>query len=575
MSTQPGKDTIYIDVDDEITAIIDKVRGSHEKIVALVLPKRATVLQSIVNMKLLKRTADDAKKHLVLITAEAGLMPLAGSVGMYVAKTLQSKPEIPAHASQAEDSHADHEESVSMADDLDPNASVGEHARRAPASVVRPTALAGAFEEEADSAIELDNSASTPVVGGAAAAKSGKPRKDKKFNIPDFNKFRVWGVIAGVAVVVLIFMSYMSMVVLPRASVLIKTDSTALRETLDLRLSTTAKQVDVENGMVPAVAQSVVKTATQQGEATGQVDKGTKATGQVTLALKDCSQDQVTIPAGSGLSAGGNTYITQQPATLTSVKIGPQCRNSDFPAYSTKTVSVIAQNNGDKYNAAATTYSVVNYSNVVGNGSAMSGGTSEIVKVVSQADIDAVKAKIAAQDTATIKKELQQGLTAKGLYAIDGSFANAEPEVTTSVAVGAEAPSVTVTQKTTYTMMGVQQADLKKLVEAAVSDKIDKSKQQILDYGLSKAVFKLQNSQATSTLTTMEVTAIAGSDLKIDEIRKQVAGKKSNDAKEVISAYPGVTEVTVDYSPFWVSAIPKNTSKITVTVEKPVVKNAN
>src|SRR4051812_2410680 len=89
------KDTIYIDIDDEITTIIEKVRGSSQKIVALVLPKRASVLQSIVNMKLLKRTADTAKKSLVLITTETGLLPLAGTVGLYVARNLQTKPEIP------------------------------------------------------------------------------------------------------------------------------------------------------------------------------------------------------------------------------------------------------------------------------------------------------------------------------------------------------------------------------------------------------------------------------------------------------------------------------------------------
>src|SRR6185295_7500901 len=89
------KDTIYIDVDDEITSIIEKVRGSEHKILALVLPKRATTLQSIVNMKLLKRTADDAKKNVVLITSEANILPLAGAVGLHTAKTLQSKPAIP------------------------------------------------------------------------------------------------------------------------------------------------------------------------------------------------------------------------------------------------------------------------------------------------------------------------------------------------------------------------------------------------------------------------------------------------------------------------------------------------
>src|SRR3954466_5799061 len=93
---KPGKDTIYIDVDDEITGIIDKVEGAKQKIVALVLPKRAAALQSIVNMRLLKRSADNADKNVVLITSEGALLPLAGAAGLHVAKNLQSKPVIPA-----------------------------------------------------------------------------------------------------------------------------------------------------------------------------------------------------------------------------------------------------------------------------------------------------------------------------------------------------------------------------------------------------------------------------------------------------------------------------------------------
>ncbi len=97
-----GKDVVYVDVDDEITGMIDKVTNSDSKIVALVLPKRASVFQSIVNMKLLKKRADTAKKQAVLITSESGLLPMAGSVGLYVAKTLQSKPEVPAAAVSAD-----------------------------------------------------------------------------------------------------------------------------------------------------------------------------------------------------------------------------------------------------------------------------------------------------------------------------------------------------------------------------------------------------------------------------------------------------------------------------------------
>jgi len=47
------------------------------------------------------------------------------------------------------------------------------------------------------------------------------------------------------------------------------------------------------------------------------------------------------------------------------------------------------------------------------------------------------------------------------------------------------------------------------------------------------------------------------------------AGKKANAAKELIKQNPGVTDVDVKYSPFWVSAIPSKPSKITVIIEKP------
>ena len=46
-------------------------------------------------MKILQRTTDDAGKNVVLITSEASLLPLAGAAGLYVAKTLQSKPVVP------------------------------------------------------------------------------------------------------------------------------------------------------------------------------------------------------------------------------------------------------------------------------------------------------------------------------------------------------------------------------------------------------------------------------------------------------------------------------------------------
>lgn len=557
MSSQPGKDTIYIDVDDEITAIIDKIRSSHEKIVALVLPKRATVFQSIVNMKLLKRTADDAKKHLVLITSEAGLLPLAGSVGIYVAKSLQSKPEVPVAPDSGAHAPDDSEEAVDMSlareEKLDPTRPVGEYA--------------GAAAMDDDAPIELDD---TP--DAAAAKDKKKPKKGgKKFAIPDFNKFRTWIVLGGVGLVVFIFMWYMAFSVMPRSTITVKTDSTAVRAALDITFDTEAQDVAVDEDMVPAVLQTTQKTANQQVEATGQKDNGTKATGELTMSAGACTGSQPnSVPAGTGVVANGLTFITTEATSFVPKLGGGKCTWSSSSA-----TAIVAQNNGSNYNIAATSYTVAGRSDVTATGTATTGGTSQIVKVISQADIDNAKQKITGQDTAAVRTELKQALESQGLFVVDATFTpGANPEVTTSGKVGDEAANVTVTQKTTYTMFGVKQADLKKIVTNAVSDKIDTTKQSIIDFGLEEATFKLQNQQAKTALVSLDTTAIAGSDLNLDEIKKQVAGKKANDAKEIISKYPGVTEVNVRYSPFWVKSIPKKEGKITVTVEKPTVNNA-
>jgi hypothetical protein len=135
----PGKETVYIDVEDEITSIIDKVEASKSKIVVLMLPKRATTLQSVVNMRLLKRSADHAKKNLVLVTNESALLPLAGAAGIHVARDLKSAPTIPDSPLVQDDAtepplpaEGDEDEPDGQPAKLDYKRSIGELAAAAP-----------------------------------------------------------------------------------------------------------------------------------------------------------------------------------------------------------------------------------------------------------------------------------------------------------------------------------------------------------------------------------------------------------------------------------------------------------
>jgi len=62
--------TFYIDIDEEITSIVDRLRKSTAKEIIIVVPKRAMLIQSVVNLKLLKKEADKMDKQVVIVTQD-------------------------------------------------------------------------------------------------------------------------------------------------------------------------------------------------------------------------------------------------------------------------------------------------------------------------------------------------------------------------------------------------------------------------------------------------------------------------------------------------------------------------
>jgi hypothetical protein len=79
---------LYLEVDEDITSAIDKLTKSSGTPVQIVVPKRSTMLQSIINLKLLKKAAEQGGKELVLVTNDRIASDLAGRVGLAVAPSL-------------------------------------------------------------------------------------------------------------------------------------------------------------------------------------------------------------------------------------------------------------------------------------------------------------------------------------------------------------------------------------------------------------------------------------------------------------------------------------------------------
>jgi hypothetical protein len=86
-----AKKMIYIEIDDEVTTIFDRIKNLKYKNIYLVVPKRAVIFQSIVNLKILKRKAEDIEKNIFIITNDRNGIHLATKIGMTVYDKLESQ----------------------------------------------------------------------------------------------------------------------------------------------------------------------------------------------------------------------------------------------------------------------------------------------------------------------------------------------------------------------------------------------------------------------------------------------------------------------------------------------------
>ncbi len=536
------KDVIYIDVEDDITAIIGKVKAAQHKIVALVPPKRIGAIQSAVNLKLVHRAAETADKRLVIISNNAALIALAGSAGIPVSKNLQSKPEL------AEIPALELDEGDDVIDGAE--LPIGDHVAMAGGSV--------------DDTI-------APAVGAAAVSATGGPKLRttagvrgvatttlrSKVKVPDFDVFRKRLFIAIAAGVLLIGGLVWALVFAPQARVIITARTTDAA--LSSKVTTgDALATDLKAGTIKSLTKTVKKEASVPFTATGSKDIGERATGQVRFSSGQIAAIGTVIPAGTVLSSqSGITYTTDTSVTL--VLTGTTATGS---------TGITASESGAKYNGAVGTMTGAPSGVSTTITQATAGGTDKVVTVVTQDDVDKVSGDVSkAGVSEAAKKELLAQFGA-GYIILDASFKADSAGVKPTPAVDAEAPDGkgALTGSVTYTLVGLPKAEVGKYLDSYFAQQIDgKTDQKTYSNGLS-------------TVSFTNVSAIEGGGMganittngkigpKIDEValKEYTKGKRYGEIQSYVDEINGVDSVDVKFSPFWVSSAPNDTKKITV-----------
>jgi hypothetical protein len=90
----PLSKVIYTEIDDEVSSIFDRIKSKKTKEVFIVIPLRSILFQSIINVKILKRKADEIGKEIAFITKDKSGIYFANQSKVPVYNTMGEKKRI-------------------------------------------------------------------------------------------------------------------------------------------------------------------------------------------------------------------------------------------------------------------------------------------------------------------------------------------------------------------------------------------------------------------------------------------------------------------------------------------------
>ncbi|MBR2586835.1 hypothetical protein IKE71_00455 [Candidatus Saccharibacteria bacterium] len=576
-----NKETIYIEPSDDITDILSKLKASDKKVVALVPSKKPTVLLSSVNIKLVARTAKSEKKAVVLVTTDDSLTKLAMAANLPVAPSLKSRPVIPGEENAPEEKPQRPEEPKPSEEKEDVKVKDPEPEEETVAENSDP-------EDEDDS--DDDDDEEEPK-------KEKKAKKEKKKS--EKSGFTGWisdhkpvVIFSSVGLVALIAFLVWALVIAPSVKVSVSVRTTSSNFSENVSFTKNSADEDSTAGKFYVHEEKLEKDQAVKFTATGRKDMGEAASGEVRAVYYFTATNgaSVTIDGSTTISHNGLNFTPTSsvvlagpngtsPKTLketcdnysedldmspTGIAAGNYCQVS-------VSVPVKASAPGEDYNISATsegwTASISGLTIV--SRTDISGGTSRVVTVVQQSDVDLALDKLKSESSSDGKNELMAKL-GNSTLPIESSYKVSTEDPKVTPAVGEEVKDGVTPQVSTKTTYVILTADSVRIEEFIKKKANLESGKRLYSVGDPFIEYFSEGSDGVYS-AKLKTTYKVGPEISETEILEKIQGEKIGRLEPILKdAFSGVSSVKTEKSYFWVNSVPSapNKVKVELTVEE-------
>jgi hypothetical protein len=540
---------LYLDADDEITSAAARIRSAEDERIAVVLPYGSRLATSRINFRLLAREATERGKTIEIVAADASARALAMSAGLTV------HPSVAAFESGGEGA---------ATDDV--------------AGAATGAAGAVTTARPRDSAVVIVPPTATPAPSPAddAATSVILVPRERREPVPVVGRVRPPvrpGVAAGIAIALVALFglgAVLAITLLPSASIVLSPWSKPIGPLqVQVVADPTVTAADPATLTVPAQLFTFDLAVNETFNATGLKVTEAKATGSVTFANFDTGRG-VFIPAGTVVRTESKIEFTTN-ADLTLPRAGVDF----FPPFnvhpSTGSVAITASEAGVIGNVGNNTITIVPKGGNrlrVTNPDPTTGGSHTEAAQVTQQDVTNAIATLTAALPAELDTQIAAGATVPSgttLYPETKVVGSAKPTVDSKTLVGKVEDHFDLGVTAQGTVLGVDSSPVQGLAEERLRAQVEPG--WTLDSG--SVTVQLGTPFVIGSQVNFPVTLNAREIRSVNQaaLLAEIQGRDVPAARAQLDDF-GSADIRL--WPDWVTTIPTNSSRVTITLGDPV-----
>lgn len=587
-------DIINIGKEEELGTIFLKIENSKGKEITLSIPENALILQSVINLKILKKRAEELGKIVSIARVESdkenpkaawpGLsvsgrseLPNSGNPGMTRPVVVENTSEKKEQGLNQINLGGAEEERMKISSGggkvrmFDIVKKVESPAKAEKIERVEKTENVGFRMEKNNRVVKNE------VVreGRIFSDMRRQPDFSQKADLRVDNISKTRKIVLLPSIISKFFLAFIAVVIivvlvsaaltLPKVNVNIKLKSHELTSELKLKLDEKADKIDADKGILPAKKEESNGEISESFASTGKKHIVSKASGKITIYNEFSSSDQKIVATTRFLSKDGHIFKIDENVTIPGFS---RVEGKDVPGE--VSVMVYADKAGEEYNIGPESFTIPGfqgtgkYSTIYARSSAaMTGGADREALYFSESDYIAAKEKLVK----VVREKNDQDILAKKTVSyllLDGTRKEDETKIVTDVKVGDISDSFKMTVSIKESGLFVNKDNIDEIVNWKMS--LENNNEEAVGDRTYPDNLSITKAEDGTIDLPINIKQNVVAKVDVDKIKSDLYGKDEQGVKAYFQNIDKFDSVGVTFS--WTKNVPSSNDKIDIKIEK-------